>query len=144
MKTYLPKVEYSDRKWHLIDADGLVLGHVAVKVADILRGKDKPTFTPHIDAGDFVVIINADKIRLTGQKETKKFYMTYSGWYSGDKYQSVSEVREKHPERLLMHAVKGMLPHNRLGRSMIKKLKVYAGQDHPHSVQNPELLTIDA
>ncbi|MCD8534803.1 MAG: 50S ribosomal protein L13 [Verrucomicrobia bacterium] len=144
MKTYLPKVEYSDRKWHLIDADGLVLGHVAVKVADILRGKDKPTFTPHIDAGDFVVIINADKIRVTGQKETKKFYMTYSGWYSGDKYQSVSEVREKHPERLLMHAVKGMLPHNRLGRSMIKKLKVYAGQDHPHSVQNPELLTIDA
>lgn len=144
MKTYLPKVEYSDRKWHLIDADGLVLGHVAVKVADILRGKDKPTFTPHIDAGDFVVIINADKIRLTGQKETKKFYMTYSGWYSGDKYQSVSEVREKHPERLLMHAVKGMLPHNRLGRTMLKKLKVYAGQDHPHSVQNPELLTIDA
>ncbi len=144
MKTYLPKVEYSDRKWHLIDADGLVVGRLAVQIADILRGKNKPIFTPHIDAGDFVVVINADKVRFSGQKEYNKFYMTYSGWYSGDKYKSVSEVREKHPERIITHAVKGMLPHNRLGRAMLKKLKVYAGPDHPHGTQNPELLQVDA
>lgn len=144
MKTYLPKVEYSDRKWHLIDANGLVVGRLAVQIADILRGKNKPIFTPHIDAGDFVVVINADKVRFSGQKEYNKFYMTYSGWYSGDKYKSVSEVREKHPERIITHAVKGMLPHNRLGRAMLKKLKVYAGPDHPHGTQNPELLQVDA
>lgn len=143
MKTYLPKVDYADKKWHLVDADGLVMGRLAVQIADILRGKNKPTFTPHLDTGDFVVVINAEKIRLTGQKETNKFYMTYSGWYSGDKYKAVHEVREKHPERLIMHAVKGMLPHNRLGRAMLKKLKVYAGPDHPHGSQNPELLTIN-
>ena len=142
MKTFLPKVEQSERKWHLIDADEQVLGRVAVKIADILRGKNKPEYTPHIDTGDFVVVTNAEKIRLTGQKETNKFYMTYSGWRSGDKYKSVAEVREKHPERLLMQAVKGMLPKNRLGSQMIKKLKVYVGPDHPHSAQNPELLTI--
>lgn len=143
MKTYLPKVDYADKKWHLVDADGLVMGRLAVQIADILRGKNKPTFTPHLDTGDFVVVINAEKIRLTGQKETDKFYMTYSGWYSGDKYKAVYEVREKHPERLIIHAVKGMLPHNRLGRAMLKKLKVYAGPDHPHGSQNPELLTIN-
>jgi len=142
MKTYLPKVEQNDRQWHLVDADDQVMGRVAVKIADILRGKNKPVFTPHIDAGDFVVVVNAEKIRLTGQKETKKYYMTYSGWRSGDKYQSVAEVRDKHPERLLMKAVKGMLPRNRLGAQMLKKLKVYAGPDHPHTSQNPELLSI--
>lgn len=142
MKTFLPKVEHDERKWHLVDADDQVLGRVAVKIADILRGKDKPVFTPHIDAGDFVVVVNAEKIKLTGQKETGKFYMTYSGWRSGDKYKSVAEVREKHPERILTQAVKGMLPKNRLGSQMLKKLKVYSGPDHPHSAQNPELLTI--
>jgi large subunit ribosomal protein L13 len=121
-----------------------VVGRLAVQIADILRGKNKPIFTPHIDAGDFVVVINADKVRFSGQKEYNKFYMTYSGWYSGDKYKSVSEVREKHPERIITHAVKGMLPHNRLGRAMLKKLKVYAGPDHPHGTQNPELLQVDA
>lgn len=142
MKTFLPKVEQGERKWHLVDAEGQVLGRVAVRIADILRGKNKPEFTPHIDTGDFVVVINADKIRLTGQKETDKFYMTYSGWRSGDKYQSVAEVREKHPERILMKAVKGMIPRNRLGAQMLKKLKVYAGSDHPHTAQNPELLNV--
>ncbi len=141
MKTYLPKINQDQKKWHVIDADGAVLGRVAVQVANILRGKDKPVFTPHIDAGDFVVVINAEKIALTGNKETAKEFMTYSGWKGGEKYKTVAQVREKHPERLIMHAVKGMLPKNRLGARMLTKLKVYKGTEHPHSAQQPAALT---
>ena len=137
MKTYLPKVDLNQRKWHVIDADGAVLGRLAVQVADILRGKNKPTFTPHLDAGDFVVVINAEKVAVTGKKETQKEFMTYSGWKGGERYRTVAEIRAKHPEKLITHAVKGMVPKNRLGRVLMTKLKVYKGSAHPHSAQQP-------
>jgi large subunit ribosomal protein L13 len=137
MKTYLPKVDLNQRKWHVIDADGAVLGRLAVQVADILRGKNKPTFTPHLDAGDFVVVINAEKVALTGKKETQKEFMTYSGWKGGERFRTVAEIRAKHPEKLITHAVKGMVPKNRLGRVLMTKLKVYKGSEHPHSAQQP-------
>ncbi len=140
MKTYLPKVNLDERKWHVIDADGAVLGRLAVQVANILRGRDKPTYTAHLDAGDFVVVINADKVLVTGKKETKKKFMTYSGWKGGEKYTSVAQVRASHPEKLITHAVRGMVPKNRLGRVLMTKLKVYRGDKHPHSAQKPEVL----
>ena len=140
MKTYLPKNTLEQRKWHVIDADGAVLGRLAVQVADILRGKNKPTFTPHLDAGDFVVVINAEKVRVTGKKETDKEYMTYSGWKGGEKYKTVAQVREKHPEELIHRAVRGMVPKNRLGRQLLTKLKVYKGAEHPHAAQVPATL----
>ena len=143
MKTYLPKDYLSQRKWHVVDADGAVLGRLAVKVADLLRGKHKATFTPHWDTGDFVVVINAEKVRLTGNKETQKTYMTYSGWRSGQKYRSVPEVRAKHPDRLISHAVKGMIPKNRLGRQLMTKLKVYRGSEHPHQAQMPQAFALE-
>lgn len=150
MKTYLPKidklnrtVDEQPRKWHLIDADGMVLGKVATKAADLLRGKNKPTFTPHLDTGDFVVVINAEKIVLTGQKETEKVMSTFSGWRGGQKRFTPADVRAKHPERLVERAVRGMIPRNRLGRQIFKKLKVYAGSDHPHKAQAPALLKLD-
>lgn len=142
MKTYLPKVDLQQRKWHVIDADGAVLGRLAVQVADVLRGKNKPVYTPHLDAGDFVVVINADKVVVTGKKETDKEYMTYSGWKGGEKYRSVAQIRAKHPEKLIHHAVKGMIPKNRLGRRLLTKLKVYKGKDHPHASQGPAPLAI--
>jgi large subunit ribosomal protein L13 len=135
MKTYLPKNNLDARKWQVIDADGAVLGRLAVKIADALRGKDTPTFTPHLDTGAFVVVVNAEKIKLSGNKETQKEYMSYSGWKGGERYRSVQEVRTKHPERLIEHAVKGMIPKNRLGRQLLTKLKVYAGPTHPHAAQ---------
>jgi large subunit ribosomal protein L13 len=138
MKTYLPKVNLDARKWHVVDANGVVLGRLAVRVADILRGKNKPIYTPHLDAGDFVVVINAEKVRLTGKKETDKAYMSYSGWKGGEKYTSVAAVRAKNPEKLIHHAVKGMIPKNRLGRVLLTKLKVYRGSEHPHAAQMPE------
>jgi large subunit ribosomal protein L13 len=141
MKTHLPKVDLNARKWHVVDADGKVLGRLAVQIADILRGKNKPVYTPHLDAGDFVVVVNAEKIRVTGRKETDKRYMSYSGWKGGEKYRTVAEVREQHPERLIMHAVKGMIPKNRLGDRLLTKLKVYKGSAHPHSAQQPAPLT---
>src|SRR6476660_6751688 len=140
MKTYLPKVNLDQRKWHVIDANGAVLGRLAVQIADVLRGKNKPVYTPHLDAGDFVVVINAEKVRLTGKKETDKEFMTYSGWKGGEKYTSVAKVRAKQPERLIMHAVRGMVPKNRLGRVLMTKLKVYKGGEHPHSAQQPQPL----
>ena len=140
MKTYLPKINPDQRKWHVIDADGAVLGRLAAQVADVLRGKNKPVFTPHLDAGDFVVVINAEKVRVTGQKETEKLFMTYSGWKGGEKYASVAQIRARHPERLITHAVKGMIPKNRLGRVLLTKLKVYRGTEHPHSAQQPATL----
>src|ERR1700720_3679100 len=135
MKTYLPKVNLDQRKWHVIDANGAVLGRLAVQVADILRGKNKPVYTAHLDAGDFVVVINADKVAVTGKKETEKLFMTYSGWKGGEKYRSVAQVRAKTPERLITHAVRGMVPKNRLVRVLMTKLKVYRGAQHPHSAQ---------
>ena len=140
MKTYLPKNNLDQRKWHVIDADGAVLGRLAAQVADILRGKNKPVYTPHMDAGDFVVVINAEKIRLTGTKETDKEFMSYSGWKGGEKYRTVAQVRASHPEKLISHAVKGMVPKNRLGRVLLTKLKVYKGAKHPHSAQQPAAL----
>jgi large subunit ribosomal protein L13 len=137
MKTYLPKVDVDARKWHVIDASGAVLGRLAVQIADILRGKNKPIFTPHLDAGDFVVVINAEKVRVTGKKETEKLFMSYSGWKGGEKYKSVAQVRAQRPEQLIMHAVKGMIPKNRLGSRLLTKLKVYKGSDHPHVAQQP-------
>ena len=140
MKTYLPKVHLDQRRWHVVDANGVVLGRLAVQVANILRGKNKPVYTPHLDAGDFVVVINAEKVRVTGKKETDKHFMTYSGWKGGEKYRSVAEIRARLPERLITHAVKGMIPKNRLGRVLLTKLKVYKGPSHPHAAQKPEAL----
>jgi large subunit ribosomal protein L13 len=140
MKTFLPKDHLEQRKWHVVDANGAVLGRLAVQVANILRGKDKPIYTPHLDAGDFVVVINAEKVRVTGKKETDKEFMTYSGWKGGEKYASVAQVRARTPEKLIMHAVRGMVPKNRLGRVLMTKLKVYKGGEHPHSAQQPATL----
>jgi large subunit ribosomal protein L13 len=140
MKTFLPKTNLDHRKWHVVDADGAVLGRLAVQIANILRGKDKPVFTAHLDAGDFVVVINAEKIKLTGKKETDKEFMSYSGWKGGEKYATVAQVRAKHPEKLITHAVRGMVPKNRLGRVLMTKLKVYKGAKHPHSAQQPATL----
>jgi len=141
MKTYLPKIDLQSRKWHVVNADGAVLGRLAVQISDILRGKNKPVYTPHLDAGDFVVVINAEKVRVTGKKETDKEFMTYSGWKGGEKYTTVAQLRARHPERLITHAVRGMVPKNRLGRVLMTKLKVYKGSNHPHAAQRPADLT---
>ena len=141
MKTHLPKVDLEQRKWHVVDANGAVLGRLAVQVANILRGKNKPVYTPHLDAGDFVVVINAEKVVLTGKKETQKKFMSYSGWKGGERYRSVEEVRAKQPEKLIIHAVRGMIPKNRLGAVLLTKLKVYKGAKHPHAAQQPQSLT---
>jgi large subunit ribosomal protein L13 len=140
MKTHLPKVNLDQRKWHVINAEGAVLGRLAVQVADILRGKNKPVYTPHLDAGDFVIVINAEKVRVTGKKENNKKFMTYSGWKGGEKYTSVAQLRAKHPEKLITHAVRGMVPKNRLGRVLMTKLKVFKGDQHPHAAQKPQPL----
>jgi large subunit ribosomal protein L13 len=138
MKTHLPKVNIDERKWHVIDANGAVLGRLAVQISDILRGKNKPIYTPHLDAGDFVVVINAEKVVVTGKKETAKEYMTYSGWKGGEKHRTVAQIRAKRPEHLITHAVRGMVPKNRLGRTLMTKLKVYKGDKHPHAAQQPD------
>jgi large subunit ribosomal protein L13 len=140
MKTFLPKIDLDKRKWHVMDADGAVLGRLAEQIANILRGKDKAVFTPHLDAGDFVVVVNAEKVRLTGKKETNKAYMSYSGWKGGERRRTVAEIRARHPEKLILHAVRGMIPKNRLGRVLLTKLKVYKGPHHPHAAQKPEPL----
>jgi len=142
MKTYTLKASEIDRRWVVVDAKGQVLGRLASKVAQILRGKHKPTFTPHMDDGDFVVVLNADKVRLTGNKALMKTFFSHSGYPGGTKFTSFQEMMEKHPERVIQHAVKGMLPHNSLGVKMFKKLKVYAGTEHPHKAQNPETITL--
>ena len=140
MKTYLPKVNVDQRKWHVIDADGAVLGRLAVQIADVLRGKNKPIFAPHLDAGDFVVVINAEKVTVTGKKESDKSFMSYSGWKGGEKYTTVAQIRAKHPEKLITHAVRGMVPKNRLGRVLMTKLKVFKGNQHTHQAQQPAAL----
>ena len=141
MNTHLPKVDLEQRRWHVINAEGAILGRLAVQIANVLRGRNKPVYTPHLDAGDFVVVINADKVVLTGKKESDKKYMSYSGWKGGEKWTSVAQVRAKQPERLIAHAVKGMVPKNRLGRKLLTKLKIYRGSDHPHRAQNPASLS---
>jgi large subunit ribosomal protein L13 len=143
MKTEFAKKESVERKWYVIDAQGLVLGRLAVEIAKKLRGKDKAIFSPHVDTGDFVVVVNADKIRLTGNKLDDKIYYHHTGYPGGIRSTNARDLLSRHPERLLEKAVKGMLPKNRLGRQMYKKLKVYAGVDHPHAAQQPEVLTLE-
>jgi large subunit ribosomal protein L13 len=142
MKTYTPKATEIERKWWLVDADGKVLGRLATEVARVLRGKHKPMYTPHLDTGDYVVVINADKVRLTGRKEETKTYFRHSGYMGGEKHIPFKTMRERHPERVIELAVKGMLPKNNLGRMMRKKLRIYAGTEHPHEAQQPEPLEI--
>ncbi len=142
MSTFLAKHNEVERKWYLVDATDKVLGDVATKVASILRGKHKPIFTPHVDTGDYVVIVNAEKIRVTGNKAEQKVYRRYTGYADGLRETPYAEVLAKHPERILEHAIKGMLPKNTLGRQMYKKLYVYAGPDHKHEGQKPELLEL--
>ena len=137
MKTFSAKTNEVDRKWWIIDAKDQVLGRVAVKAAVLLRGKEKAIFTPHVDTGDFVIVINADKVRVTGKKEEAKTFMTFSGFVGGHHTENFKQRRAHHPELLIEHAVRGMLPHNRLGRSVFTKLKVYAGAEHPHVSQQP-------
>ena len=143
MKTYYAKPLEVEREWVLIDATDQVLGRVASVAAQILKGKHKPQYTPHVDTGDFVIVINADKIKVTGAKAADKVYYRHSGYVGGMKSETFAEAMEKHPERVIEHAVKGMLPKNTLGRAMGKKLKVYAGAEHPHAAQKPREIKID-
>ncbi|MEG0770855.1 MAG: 50S ribosomal protein L13 [Clostridia bacterium] len=142
MSTFMANAQNIERKWHLVDAAGLPLGRVATAVAVLLRGKHKPTFTPHVDCGDFVVIINADKVVLTGNKLDQKFLRHHTGFVGGLKEVPYRELMEKNPERAVMKAVKGMLPHNSLGSSALTRLKVYAGSEHKQQAQGPELYEI--
>jgi large subunit ribosomal protein L13 len=135
MKTYSTKAKDVERQWHVIDASGKTLGKLATQVANLLMGKHKPTFVPYLDAGDFVIVLNATKIRVTGKKPKQKTYYRHSGYPGGIKAETYEEMMAAHPTRVVEHAVKGMLPHNRLGRAMFKKLKVYAGGSHPHQAQ---------
>ncbi|MFZ4768206.1 MAG: 50S ribosomal protein L13 [Roseimicrobium sp.] len=137
-RTFSAKAHEVDHKWWVIDAKDKVVGRVAVVAADLLRGKNKAIFTPHTDAGDFVVIVNADKARFTGRKETDKVYTSFSGYVGGHKSTSPQRMRQKHPERILQKAIHGMVPHNALGRQLLTKLHVYAGESHPHVAQQPQ------
>ena len=137
MRTFSAKANEVDRKWWVIDAKDQVLGRVAVKAAALLRGKEKAIFTPHVDTGDFVIVINADKVRVTGKKEEQKTYTSFSGFVGGHKSETFKQRKARHPELLIERAVRGMIPHNRLGRSVYTKLKVYKGTEHPHASQQP-------
>jgi large subunit ribosomal protein L13 len=138
VRTYSPKAGEVTRAWHVIDAQDVVLGRLATQVATLLRGKHKPTYAPHVDTGDFVVIVNAEKVALTGNKRDQAFVYRHSGYPGGLRKRSFGEMLDKQPERLLEKTIKGMLPHNRLGRAMAGKLKVYAGPNHPHEAQQPQ------
>jgi large subunit ribosomal protein L13 len=142
MPTVIPKESEIERKWFVVDAQGQVLGRLASRVASILRGKHKPTFTPHLDLGDHVVVINAEKIHLTGRKLTDKVYRWHTGYIGGLREVSAGSLLRSHPERVIEWAVEGMLPKTRLGRAMVKKLRVYRGGDHPHAAQQPTVLEI--
>lgn len=135
-------VKDTERKWHLVNAEGKTLGRVATEVARLLRGKHKPEFTPNADLGDFVVVVNAEKVKLMGKRAEKKEYFHYTGYPGGAKWERVQDLLRTHPDRVFEHAIKGMLPHNRLGRQIFKKLKVYAGPDHPHVAQQPQSYTV--
>ncbi|MBS7406688.1 MAG: 50S ribosomal protein L13 [Coriobacteriales bacterium] len=142
MKTYYAKPSEVQREWLLVDATDMTLGRLASEVAQILRGKNKPTYTPHIDTGDFVVIVNAEKIKITGAKATDKVYYRHTGYVGHLKSETFTEAMEKHPTRVIEHAVRGMLPKGTLGTQMYKKLKVYAGPEHPHQAQNPRKIEL--
>ncbi|MFR9296715.1 MAG: 50S ribosomal protein L13 [Aedoeadaptatus pacaensis] len=142
MKTTMAKANEVDRKWYVIDAEDKVLGRLATEVANILRGKNKPIYTPHVDTGDFVIVINAEKVKMTGTKWDDKIHASHTGYPGGRREVVYKEIREKHPERVIEYAVKGMLPKSRLGRSMFGKLKVYAGPNHPHEAQKPEVYEV--
>ena len=137
-KTISAKKETVERKWYVIDAEGEVVGRLCSRIAHVLRGKHKPSFTPHIDTGDYIIVVNADKVRFTGQKFFQKEYQTYSGYQGGQKIATARELMAKKPFAIIERGVKGMLPKNRLGRAMFKKLFVYAGPEHPHAAQQPE------
>ena len=137
MKTFSAKAADVTRKWWLIDARDQALGRVAVKAANLLRGKEKAIFTPHVDTGDFVIVVNAEKVRLTGKKEEQKTYKSFSGYVGGHKSEKARARRARHPELLVERAIRGMIPHNRLGRAVYRKLKVYRGAEHPHTAQQP-------
>ncbi len=142
MRTYSPKKGDIQREWFVVDAQGKTLGRLSSEIAKILRGKHKPTFTPHVDCGDYVIVINADKVRLTGRKASQKMYYRHSGYPGGLREIPWREMMEKHPERAVELAVRGMLPHNSVGRKMFKKLKVYASDSHPHQAQKPTVLEL--
>src|ERR1700753_409289 len=142
MKTYVAKPYYREGNWLIVDATGLTLGRLSTQIADVLRGKRKPTYTPHIDTGDFVVVINAEKISVTGQKLEDKLYSRHSGYPGGLKSRTLAEMLERRPEEVIRIAVKGMLPRNRLARKQITKLKIYAGPEHPHAAQQPRPMEI--
>ena len=144
MKTYSAKPSDIKRDWYVVDAQDKILGRLATEVAAILRGKHKPQFTPHIDTGDFVIVVNAEKVKVTGKKLEQKIYYRHSGYFGGLKEESLEKVLAEKPEQAVMRAVKGMLPGNKLGRAMLKKLKVYAGGEHPHAAQTPKQLDIGA
>lgn len=142
MKTYLPPQAEIERNWYLVDADDRVLGRLASRIASVLMGKEKPLYTDFLETGDFVVVVNAERVKLTGKKWEQKNYYAHSGYPGGLKQATALEVRDRHPDRLLRMAVKGMLPKNKLGRRMLKRLKIYAGSDHPHEAQKPQSLTL--
>jgi large subunit ribosomal protein L13 len=142
MKTFSAKASEVSRKWWIIDAKEQLLGRVAVTAANLLRGKEKPIFTPHVDTGDFVVVINASRVRVSGRKEENKSYMSFSGYVGGHKSENVKARRARHPELLIERAVRGMIPHNRLGRAVYRKLKVYRGDSHPHTAQQPQAVSL--
>ena len=141
-KTYSAKPHEVERTWYVVDAEGKTLGRLATEIARILRGKHKPIYTPHVDTGDYVIVVNADKVRVTGKRLDQKIYYRHSGYMGGLKAVPLRRMLETHPERVIEHAVKGMLPKNRLGRKMYKKLKVYASPDHPHQAQKPQPLEL--
>lgn len=142
MKTFIPKEEEIDRKWFLVDAAGKPAGRLATEIANVLRGKNKPTYTPHVDTGDFVVVVNAEQVKLTGRKDMDKIFTHYTGYTNGLRKQSAAFMRERHPTRIVESAVKGMMPKGRLGRGMCKRLKIYAGEEHPHAAQQPEKIEL--
>jgi large subunit ribosomal protein L13 len=144
MSTYIAKEKEIVRKWHVVSAEGVPLGRLAVRVTNLLRGKEKPIFSPHQDTGDFVIVVNAEKVRLTGKKDERKTYMTYSGWKGGEKIETASRLRQRRPELMIERAVWGMMPKNRLGRQLMTKLKVYKGPKHPHAAQKPEEMKLAA
>jgi large subunit ribosomal protein L13 len=142
MKTYVAKPAEIEKKWYVVDASGKTLGRLSTAVADTLRGKRKPIYTPHIDTGDFVVVVNAEKVVVTGDKAEQKMYWRHSGYPGGIKGESFASLQARRPEEIVRRAVRGMLPHNRLGRAQLRKLKVYSGPEHPHGAQHPEVLEI--
>jgi large subunit ribosomal protein L13 len=142
IRTYIPKATEIERRWYIVDAEGLTLGRLATQIATIIRGKHKPSFTPHLDVGDYVIVVNAEKVHVTGNKEEQKFYYRHSGYPGGFRSTSLRDQLSRHPERVIETAVKGMIPHTNLGRDQLKKLKVFAGPNHPHAAQQPEPLEI--